>query len=73
MEALNCIAGEREMNVMICGRTIRADAAARLIVMLGVAAYLVAVGAPVALGALAVVVVLEWADRPATRLARRGR
>jgi hypothetical protein len=50
------------MNVMICGRPIRADAVARLIVMLGVAGCLIAVGALVALCALAVVLVLDWAD-----------
>jgi hypothetical protein len=61
------------MLVTIYGRPLRADAAARLIVVLAVAGYLIAVGALVALGAFAVVVVLEWADKPATRLARRGR
>jgi hypothetical protein len=50
------------MSVLRGGRPLRAAAAARLLVMLGVAGYLLAVGALVALAALAALVVLEWAD-----------
>jgi hypothetical protein len=50
------------MSVIIGGRPFRAAAAARLLVTLGVAGYLLAVGALVAPAALVVLVVLEWAD-----------
>jgi hypothetical protein len=57
---------DRAMSVTILGRPIRMGALVWLIVALGVAIYLIAVGAQVALCALAVVVVLNRAD-PAPR------
>jgi hypothetical protein len=63
------------MSVLRGGRPLWAAAAARLLVAPGVAGYLLAVGALVALGALAVLVVLEWADTaqgPARAATGRG-
>jgi hypothetical protein len=57
------------------GRPIRAAALVRLLIALAVVSYLIAAGALVALCALAVLAVLEWADampRPGAEDRRRA-